>query len=141
MMGKGHWLVDAGARAKVLGEVELSDIHIAVNRYSTPSCWKGPLLSAPRTCGSMAPSVPGHSATVERFALKTSDSSTAHQRNTALTKTVSSTRKSMAARLTNYTAGRTPSSEPGETKKTQTARADAGEGTGIVHPHSAERIA
>ena len=56
-------------------------------------------------------------------------------------KTMSSTRKSIAAKLTNYTAGRTPSSQPGETKKTQAARANAGEGTGAVHPHSAKRFA
>ena len=47
MTGKGHWLVDGGARAKLLGEVELSDldqsswgidIHITVNGYSKPCC-------------------------------------------------------------------------------------------------------
>ena len=53
MTGKGHWLVDAGARAKRLGEVELSDIdhppceidiNVTINGYSAPSCWKGPLI-------------------------------------------------------------------------------------------------
>ena len=57
MTGKGNLLVDAGARAKLLGEVELFnldhspweiDIHIAVNDYgySESSCWKGPLLAS-----------------------------------------------------------------------------------------------
>ena len=46
------------------------------------------------------------SATFERFAQKTSDSSAAHQRKTT------------TARITNYTAGRAPYSQPGETKET-----------------------
>ena len=36
MTGKEHWLVDARARAKLLGEV--SDIHVTVNGYSAPPC-------------------------------------------------------------------------------------------------------
>ena len=48
MTGKGHLLVDAEARAKLLREVELSnldpspwetEIHVTVNGYSQPSCW------------------------------------------------------------------------------------------------------
>ena len=53
MTGKRYWFVDAGARAKLLGEVGLSDldqspceidIHVTVNGYSASFCWKGPLL-------------------------------------------------------------------------------------------------
>ena len=53
MTGREYWLVDAGARAKLLGEVEPSDldwspweidIHVTVNGYSASSGWKGPLL-------------------------------------------------------------------------------------------------
>ena len=53
MTGREYWFVDAGARAKLLGEVEPSDldwspceidIHVTVNGYSASSCWKGPLL-------------------------------------------------------------------------------------------------
>ena len=46
--GKGHWLVDAEACAKLLGEVEPSDLaqfpweictHVTVTGYSENSCW------------------------------------------------------------------------------------------------------
>ena len=54
----------------------------------------------------------------ERYMLKTSVNGTTHQRQTATKGAMSSTRKSTATRPTNYTAGRTLSSQPGETKKT-----------------------
>ena len=53
MTGKGHWLVDAEARAILLGKVGPSDldkfpwgihIHLTVTGYSESSFWKGPLL-------------------------------------------------------------------------------------------------
>ena len=53
MTGKEHWLVDAGARAKLLGEVEVPDldqspceidIYVTVNGFSASSCWKGQLI-------------------------------------------------------------------------------------------------
>ena len=49
MKGKEYLLVDAGARAKLLGEVELPDLdhspweintHVTANGYSESSCWK-----------------------------------------------------------------------------------------------------
>ena len=52
-MGKEHWLVDAGARAKLLEEVKPPDldqsrweidIQVTASGYSAPPCWKGPLL-------------------------------------------------------------------------------------------------
>ena len=53
MTGKGHWPVDAGARAELLQEVELPDqdhatceidMHVAVNGHSALSWWKAPLV-------------------------------------------------------------------------------------------------
>ena len=55
MTGKKFLLVDAGARAKLLGEGELSnldrspweiDICVTVNGYSEPFCWIDPLLAS-----------------------------------------------------------------------------------------------
>ena len=74
--------------------------------------------SDPRTCGSRAPEAPRLSTTAERFALNTSYDGTAHQRQTTTKKTTSATQQSTARRPTNATARRTPSSKPGETKKT-----------------------
>jgi len=55
MTGREYLLVDSGARAKLFGEGELSDldhcqweihIRVTVNGYSESSCMKGPLLTS-----------------------------------------------------------------------------------------------
>ena len=64
MTGKENWLVDAGARTKLIGEVEPSDldyspwvieIHVMVNGYSASSCWKGPLTFGTSSVSCLAP--------------------------------------------------------------------------------------
>ena len=95
---------------------------------------KAHCLSAPCQCGSMVPRAPKLPAPVERLVLKTSDSSPGHQRQTKPRKKMSSTRKSVATRPTNYTAVGALSSQPGEANKTSSFASCCGRRSGSNPP-------
>ena len=150
MAGREYWLVDAGARAKLLGEVELPDlgqsrweidIHVTVTGYSEPFCWKGPLLDSTSSVwlhGSKGTMTFSGRRTFRAqdlgFEYGASTEDHAEEDNELYL-------KEHGNETHIYTAARAPSSQPGETREPRVARADAGEGAGTAYPHFAKRFA